>query len=635
MNLNKSFGTKQLLAFVLICFFFNTTFAQLAKHGNIWYFGAGSGLDFSSGSPQVLSNINVDTYEGCAVYCDASGKMLFYTNGGGFLPNGINGPREGIIWNANQAVMYSMGDDKGGGYSSAQGAVILPNPGNPQQYYLFTIDHNLSLWSPPLGTHRGLSYFLIDMTLNGGLGGVIEADQRLFMPATESVTAIPHSNGKDFWIVCSVFTTQQFLIVPLTASGPGAPFVQPRISTGIGPTVLKAAPDGKSLFDGTNLYAFDAATGAVTHKATLGLSTYSHTFSPSSRYIFAFQDDSGFSNIVRYDLSLPNPADQTPLVIGDIVLTFNGLMQLGPDGNIYINEQTEENLLNFTQGISRIQCPDGLRPTIERNLFSLPVDVLNAGGFFTSLPNFADYIFATQNTETDTTRLVLCDTLNGVLLKSAKNGVQYRWDNGATTDTLRVHQAGVYTLEITDSCGVYFSRFEVSPNNASLEITAAIQDSCNLFPLTLRAVIGGSGGVLSWLNGNSTTDSLRVENEGIYVAELRSACATLRDTFEVNLPDNCCKFPDQVPNAFTPNGDNINDRFSPVLGSCDLEVLELRIYARWGELVFQGFNNTETWDGLTLNGTDAAGDVYAYTLEYRLPNEQQIRQLKGEVTLIR
>ncbi|MBN8681488.1 MAG: gliding motility-associated C-terminal domain-containing protein [Chitinophagales bacterium] len=634
MNLNTISCMYRLLALGLFCFVFGPAAAQLSKHGNIWYFGAGSGLDFSSGSPTVLSNINVDTYEGCAGYCDAGGKMLFYTNGGGFVPNGINGPREGIIWNANQAVMYNMGDDKGGGYSAAQGAVIVPHPGNPRQYFLFTIDHNLSVITPPLGTHRGLSYFVVDMTLNGGLGGVIEADKRLFTPATEAITAVRHSNGKDFWIICSSYTTQQFVVTPLTAAGPGAPFVQPRLATALAPNVIKAAPDGKLIFDGTNLYNFDAATGSITLKATLGLSTYSHTFSPSSRYLLAFRDDSGFSNILRYDLSLPNLADQVPKVIGNMELSFNGLMQLGPDGNVYLNEQTEFNILTLTQGISRITCPDGIAPRIQRNLFDLPVDINNAGGLYTSLPNFADYIFAAQNSQTDTTRLTICDTLNGILLQSAKTGVVYRWDNGATTDTLRVHQAGIYTLEITDSCGVSFSRFEIASDNAELDITANIADSCNLFPLTLRALTTGTG-TLSWLNGSSASDSLRADKEGIYVATFQTSCRTLRDSFEVKLSEKCCKFPDQVPNAFTPNGDNINDRFSPVLGACELEVLELRIYARWGELVFQGFNNTETWDGLTLNGTDAVGDVYAYTLEYRLPNEQQVRLLKGEVTLIR
>ena len=62
-----------------------------------------------------------------------------------------------------------------------------------------------------------------------------------------------------------------------------------------------------------------------------------------------------------------------------------------------------------------------------------------------------------------------------------------------------------------------------------------------------------------------------------------------------------------VPNFFTPNGDNINDILE--IQCPNAEILEVRIYNRWGKLVFESSDPLAAWDGL-INGNPAADGVY-------------------------
>jgi gliding motility-associated-like protein len=95
----------------------------------------------------------------------------------------------------------------------------------------------------------------------------------------------------------------------------------------------------------------------------------------------------------------------------------------------------------------------------------------------------------------------------------------------------------------------------------------------------------------------------------------------------------CCE--PQLPDAFTPNGDGANDSFIPLLQDCSkLEFAEMRIYSRWGELVFKSHENSARWDGLTPSGTPASSDTYVFTFRYRLEGDEEKTQ-KGEITLLR
>lgn len=87
-----------------------------------------------------------------------------------------------------------------------------------------------------------------------------------------------------------------------------------------------------------------------------------------------------------------------------------------------------------------------------------------------------------------------------------------------------------------------------------------------------------------------------------------------------------------VPNAFTPNGDNVNDTFTVVPFEGLESVLELTIYDRWGEKVYVGSGRTAAWDG-TIGGKPAPSDVYVWRLVVDCNGERT--PLTMDVTLLR
>lgn len=87
-----------------------------------------------------------------------------------------------------------------------------------------------------------------------------------------------------------------------------------------------------------------------------------------------------------------------------------------------------------------------------------------------------------------------------------------------------------------------------------------------------------------------------------------------------------------IPNAFSPNGDGLNDVFK-IAHITDQRILTFNIYDRWGNLVFQTNNPNEGWDG-TYNGKPASQDVYQYYIKLGYPDNYQ-ETFKGSVNLIR
>ena len=86
-----------------------------------------------------------------------------------------------------------------------------------------------------------------------------------------------------------------------------------------------------------------------------------------------------------------------------------------------------------------------------------------------------------------------------------------------------------------------------------------------------------------------------------------------------------------IPDAFTPNGDGLNDRL-PILGIVNSEV-DFRIFNRWGEVIHQVISLDDPWDG-TINGEKAPAGKYFYNLSFINIEGETINQ-QGTFILIR
>src|SRR4029453_2393875 len=77
-------------------------------------------------------------------------------------------------------------------------------------YYLFT---------PPDFFGANFCYSIVDMSLNGGYGDIIDKNTILFGPSGEKVTAVRHANGTDAWVIGHSFDNADFYAYNITTSG--------------------------------------------------------------------------------------------------------------------------------------------------------------------------------------------------------------------------------------------------------------------------------------------------------------------------------------------------------------------------------------------------------------------------------
>ena len=345
--------------FVASLFFVFLTITDVAVQANSryydhWFFGDSIGISFDCDTPYVTQG-SLSTNEGVASISDpCSGELLFYTDGV-------------RVWNRSHQVMKN-GTGLKGNESSTQSALIVPMPGNPDRYYLFTSDADSFDKLPHVGVH----YSVIDMNGGNGLGEIVEKNIPLLHSVAEKLVGILHQNGEDFWVVGYELEGSNYYAWKVSSDGISAPVVTNIPYSGLSESVgyLKASPDGRYLFsimhrDTTGLLMeFDNGTGKITGVLTQLTAWYGASFSPNSKYLYSAREIAswGVYNLVRYTLSLNNPES---IVASEQVLKSLkyevAAMQIGPDGNIYVAL-----LPNL---IARINNPNTANPSVDVSAF--------------------------------------------------------------------------------------------------------------------------------------------------------------------------------------------------------------------------------------------------------------------------
>ncbi|MEM9836962.1 MAG: gliding motility-associated C-terminal domain-containing protein [Bacteroidota bacterium] len=475
-----------------------------------WHFGNNINIAFVDGVPTLLTTSSMETFEGCVSYSDVEGQLLFYTNGGGRVPD-VSLQDGGTIWNRNHDIMYEMNGAEGGGFSAIQSSIAFPVPGQDDQYYLFTMEENeFDIGGPIPGQPqgRGLSYFIIDMTLNGGLGGVALADQRVFIPSFESLSATPIAGGTGHWVVCSQGNNEGLVVVSVTESGVGTPSLQATDLPVAGQ--FKISPNGQYILADKSIYAFDNLSGTVSPTPVFSIENGSNltaSFTPDSRYIYAISFVNGQRLLIRFDLAATDIA-ASAATLANLGTGFAFQMQIGPNGSLYFLEE-EGTTNNF--GLSEITCPSTASPTLTRILIDLTG---TSEALYSGLPNFVDAIFAVPPSINDT--VFVNNTTRGrcpggdLILSPNTVGESYSWSTGDTTRSITVLEDGTYSVTISGSCVPTVESFpvaevpELMANVASLEGS----DSCPGDIVTLSLQSSESLFTIEWPDGS---DSLRFQ----------------------------------------------------------------------------------------------------------------------------
>lgn len=124
-------------------------------------------------------------------------------------------------------------------------------------------------------------------------------------------------------------------------------------------------------------------------------------------------------------------------------------------------------------------------------------------------------------------------------------------------------------------------------------------------------------------------------NSGEYNLNIISDCGQ----FQLNLQVDArpCDVSIYIPNAFSPNGDGINDSFGPSIGELDkLSNYQLQVFDRWGNQVFFSNDPAQSWKG-NFTGKALEPGIYLWVLQYEVNNLQELHQYNssGSVMLLK
>jgi gliding motility-associated-like protein len=591
----------------------------------------------------------MSTYEGCATVSDKFGNLLFYTDGVS-------------VFNRENDVMPS-GGGLFGDYSSSNSAVIVPKPGDPNKYYIFTTECYYPL--------TGLHYTLVDMCLDGGLGAVVGAEKNVFLTGQtpEKVTTALHANGKDVWVVTHGWNDSEFRVFLVTAAGVDPTPVITEIGPVHGPDFFQSVGcmtmnrDNNKIAvaveisgNRIELYDFDNATGVVSNDIVLttphfasglgfGYTIYGVAFSPNSNFIYtsSWYDD----NIYQMDITSGDAAtiEASATVIGTTTGVSNiGAMELGPDNRIYVATQNQN-----TVGV--INAPDELGDACDYvdNGFNLSGETVYAG-----LPAFVQNNEISYQPEFE----FIAGCAGGASQFSFTSDAVYDevlWDFGdltTTTDfsslfdaTYNYSDTGTYTVTLIFTIGCFTDTAvaEIIVNDGALyDLLPADTSVCIEDVTSINLLITAPLTDIVWSTG-STSNEIEVAFDGTYTVSGTDDCGIVQyDTIVVDFLDcivdttttedpTACFI--KFPNAFSPNGDGFNEEFNAVTNQfCLVEQFELQIYSRWGELIFSSSDINIGWNGFYQNTQQEIGS-YVYVAKATIDSMEMMQS--GTVTLLR
>jgi gliding motility-associated-like protein len=219
-----------------------------------------------------------------------------------------------------------------------------------------------------------------------------------------------------------------------------------------------------------------------------------------------------------------------------------------------------------------------------------------------------------------------------VIVLDAKNpGMRYLWNNGKTTPKIKVEFAGKYWVKVTNGrCAVSDTvRVKLLPGSGAM--INAEQNFCLNDESKVIAVRVNPGTKIMW-NTGATTPAIYIYKEGTYwVRTETETCGTQVDTVRVKMKACDCEM--FIPNSFTPNEDDRNDLFFPVM-QCEYSYYSITITDRWGNTVFTSNSPAAKWDG-RYKGNPCPEDNYDYRIESTEKGRDKKQVRNGRIALFR
>jgi gliding motility-associated-like protein len=204
--------------------------------------------------------------------------------------------------------------------------------------------------------------------------------------------------------------------------------------------------------------------------------------------------------------------------------------------------------------------------------------------------------------------ITLCNGTSTVL-NAFYTGANYSWQDNSNSPTLMIDQPGTYWVDVSNICGTLRDTFILTIQNPpqinfSNDTTFCLDESISLSAFS-------QGANYLWQD-NSTNSSLIVNQAGLYSVVVTVGVCQVEHDFLINV--KMCNSEIEMPTIFTPNGDGINDYFTPVSYS-KIKNYTILIVNRWGNVIYNNSNLLSGWDG-TSNGKECSEGVYFWKVNY-------------------
>ncbi|MBL7816582.1 MAG: gliding motility-associated C-terminal domain-containing protein [Saprospiraceae bacterium] len=217
------------------------------------------------------------------------------------------------------------------------------------------------------------------------------------------------------------------------------------------------------------------------------------------------------------------------------------------------------------------------------------------------------------------------------------DSLRYQWHDNSTTPQYKASKTERISAKViypTENCVAYGDmNFKVLGDN--YKPIAFDTVACQGEKVIFTAGTNLENETIEWQNG-SKSRQFESRTEGVYFAKIKNNCASWTDTFRLRLQS--CGLEVFVPNTFSPNNDGANDDFKPFFKTdfIKIESYDMRIFNRWGSLVFTTKDLNESWDG-RFKGQQVESGVYIWTIRVKLllNGKWQVRELSGDVSILR
>ncbi len=210
----------------------------------------------------------------------------------------------------------------------------------------------------------------------------------------------------------------------------------------------------------------------------------------------------------------------------------------------------------------------------------------------------------------------------------ADNEEVYLWSDNTTGATNTLMTEGKHWVQIQNKCATVSDTIEYSISANPIVNLGPDTTLCGNFKVILDA--GNPGMNYIWEPYGETTQVIEATEQRVYkVTVYNEHGCEGSDEFEI---DGGCVSHYYIPTGFSPNDDGTNDVFRPSL--INYEDFTMKIYTRWGELIYETNDPIKGWDG-TYQGEIVQNGVYLYQLRFKTTEDLQYQNMEGLVNVIR